>query len=81
MNENVSLSDRFGIWLGFHNIDQKTFLDIVESYVTFFKLDKSKINYKKEALEWSVQRGSRSGRVAWQYITSLAGKLEKKLIY
>ena len=81
MNENVSLSDRFGIWLGFHNIDQNTYLEIIESYMLFYKLDGYNIDYKKEALEWSVQRGSRSGRVAWQYITFLAGNLKKKIYW
>ena len=79
MDENVSLSDRFGIWLGFHSIDQITYLKIIESYVLFFKLNNSNIDINKDALEWAVQRGSRSGRVAWQYIMYLAAKLEKQL--
>ncbi len=79
LDENVSLSDRFGIWIGFHNIDQKTYLEIVESYVNFYKLNEPKYDYKNEALKWSIERGSRSGRVAWQFIIFLAGKLEKKI--
>ena len=79
MDENVSLSDRFGIWLGFHSIDQITYLKIIESYALFFKLNNSNFDINKDALEWAVQRGSRSGRVAWQYIMHLAAKMEKKL--
>jgi uncharacterized protein len=77
VNEKVSLSDRFGLWLGFHNCDQETYLEIVKGYAKHFAIDHPNID--TEALEWAVLRGARSGRVAWQYIQDLAGKLEKKL--
>ena len=81
LNENVSLSDRFGIWIGFHNLSQETYLEIVDSYVNYFDLKNSSIDIHKSALSWSMQRGARSGRVAWQYIIFLASKLEKKITY
>ncbi|MEK9723763.1 MAG: ATP-binding protein [Rhodospirillaceae bacterium] len=77
--EKVSLSDRFGLWLGFHNCDQKTFFSIIEGYAKRFGLDDPEIDLQAEAVEWSVTRGSRSGRVAWQYIQDLAGRLGKPI--
>ena len=79
VEEKVSLSDRFGLWLGFHNHDQDTYLAIVDGYAKHFKLKSPKINLKAEAIEWSMTRGSRSGRVAWQYIQDLAGRLGKRI--
>ena len=79
INETVSLSDRFGLWLGFHNIDQNTYLEIVSGYLKHYKLEIKNIDIKKKSLEWSSQRGSRSGRVAWQFVIDLAGKLEKNI--
>lgn len=78
--EKVSLSDRFGLWLGFHNIDQATYFSIIEGYAKHYGLNDPSIDLKAEANEWSVTRGSRSGRVAWQYIQDLAGRLGKPLI-
>lgn len=77
VEEKVSLSDRFGLWLGFHNLDQETFFQIVESYAGHYGLDATDIRAK--ALEWSMTRGARSGRVAWQFIQDLAGKQGKFL--
>ncbi|EKV31395.1 ATP-dependent protease subunit [Caenispirillum salinarum AK4] len=77
--EKVSLSDRFGLWLGFHNMDQPTYLAIIDGYVAAFGLDIEKDTLKARALEWTVTRGSRSGRVAWQFIQELAGELGKPL--
>ena len=77
--EKVSLSDRFGLWLGFHNCDQNTFLAIIKGYVKRCDLDDPSINLEAEAKEWAVTRGSRSGRVAWQYIQDLAGRLGKTI--
>ena len=77
--EKVSLSDRFGLWLGFHNCDQNTFFAIIEGYVKRCGLDDPSINLEAEAKEWAVTRGSRSGRVAWQYIQDLAGRLGKPI--
>ena len=79
VEEKVSLSDRFGLWLGFHNCDQKTFFEIIDGYADEFGLDISKEQLHAEAIEWSVTRGARSGRVAWQFIQDLAGRLEKHI--
>ena len=73
--EKVSLSDRFGLWLGFHNCDQDTFFAMVEGYAGFFGLDLARERLHAEAVEWSMTRGGRSGRVAWQFIQDLAGRL------
>jgi predicted AAA+ superfamily ATPase len=77
--EKVSLSDRFGLWLGFHNLDQATYFAIIEGYAKAYGLDISIEQLRAEAVEWSMTRGSRSGRVAWQYIQDLAGRLGKSL--
>jgi hypothetical protein len=79
VEEKVSLSDRFGLWLGFHNCDQDTFFAIVEGYARHFGLDLPVEKLRAEAVEWSVTRGGRSGRVAWQYVQDLAGRLGKRL--
>ena len=79
VEESVSLSDRFGLWIGFHSIDQDTFFTIVESYVSFFDIDTSKVDIRREALAWSMERGARSGRVAWQFIVDLAARTEKSI--
>ena len=73
--EKLSLSDRFGLWIGFHNCDQDTFFAMVEGYAGAFHLDLPPDRLHAEAVEWSVTRGSRSGRVAWQFIQDLAGRL------
>jgi len=77
--EKVSLSDRFGLWLGFYQCSQQDYLKIVNSYSQKYKIDIKKNDLDKLAIEWSVTRGSRSGRVAWQFITDLAGKLGKNI--
>lgn len=74
VEEKVSLSDRFGLWLGFHSCSQDDYLEMVESYADHFKLSYSKSSIKREALAWSMARGARSGRVAWQFIQDLAGR-------
>lgn len=79
VEEKVSLSDRFGLWLGFHAVDQATFLSIVHSYVRHYGLALDDETLKREALQWATTRGSRSGRVAWQYIQDLAGRLGQRL--
>ena len=78
--ETVSLSDRFGLWIGFHSIDQDTYLEIVDKYINYFNIKTGGINTKDEALAWSIGRGARSGRVAWQYITDLAARTNTRLI-
>jgi predicted AAA+ superfamily ATPase len=80
VEEKVSLSDRFGLWLGFHNCDQETFFAIIDGYCASFGLDLPRDEVHAQAIEWSVTRGSRSGRVAWQFIQDLAGRLGKKIV-
>ncbi len=75
IEEKVSLSDRFGLWLGFHNCDQPTFLAMIDGYAADVGLPISADELHAEAIEWSVTRGSRSGRVAWQFIQEIAGRL------
>ena len=75
VEEKVSLSDRFGLWLGFHRCSQDEYLAMVEGYVAHFKIHLNGEALHREALEWSTTRGSRSGRVAWQYVQDLAGRL------
>jgi len=77
--EKVSLSDRFGLWLGFHNIDQDTYFAIIEGYARAGGLDVPVAELRAQAVEWSVTRGARSGRVAWQFIQDLAGRLGRPL--
>ena len=73
--EKVALSERFGLWLGFHAIDQATYLEIVIGYARAFSLPVTQDQLIAEAKEWSLTRGTRSGRVAWQFIQDLAGRL------
>jgi uncharacterized protein len=79
VEESVSLSDRFGLWLGFHNVDQEIYHAIVCGYAAHYGLKLPEAQLKAEANEWSITRGARSGRVAWQYIQDLAGRLGKTL--
>ena len=79
VQEKVSLSDRFGLWLGFHACDQNTFFEILDRYVDRFGIEIDQAVLRAEAIEWSMTRGARSGRVAWQFIQNLAGKTGKKL--
>lgn len=79
VEEKVSLSDRFGLWIGFHKCSQDEYLEMVRAYAKHFKLAIKDEELEREALEWSTTRGSRSGRVAWQYIQDAAGRLGKHL--
>jgi len=79
VEEKVSLSDRFGLWLGFHNADQDTYYAMVKGYADHFDLGLSEEDLLARAKEWTVTRGSRSGRVAWQFIQDLAGELGKPI--
>jgi len=79
VEEKVSLSDRFGLWLGFHACDQATYQAIVEGYAAHFSLTVPAETLRAQANEWAVTRGGRSGRVAWQFIQDLAGRLGKQL--
>lgn len=76
VEEKVSLSDRFGIWLGFYPCEQNHYFEMVENYAKAFKIPYNKEELQAQALEWSMLRGGRSGRVAWQFIQNLAGKHE-----
>jgi predicted AAA+ superfamily ATPase len=75
VEEKVSLSDRFGLWLGFHRCSQDEFLAMVEGYVNYYGVPVEAATLRREALEWATTRGSRSGRVAWQYVQDVAGRL------
>ncbi len=79
VEEKVSLSDRFGLWLGFHNCSQDVYFTMVEAYAKAHGLKIDAETLRKEAAEWAVTRGSRSGRVAWQYVQDLAGRLGQRL--
>jgi uncharacterized protein len=79
VEEKVSLSDRFGLWLGFHNGSQDQYFEMIRGYVAHHGLKISDEQLIAEAVEWSMTRGGRSGRVAWQYIQDLAGRLGQQL--
>jgi predicted AAA+ superfamily ATPase len=79
VEEKVSLSDRFGLWIGFHQCGQDDYLAMVFGYAEHYGLGMPRERIRAEALEWSITRGARSGRVAWQYVLDLAGRLGKRL--
>jgi predicted AAA+ superfamily ATPase len=79
VEEKVSLSDRFGLWLGFHKCSQDDYLDMIDGYVDHFGLKPDRDMLRAEALEWATTRGSRSGRVAWQFVQDLAGRLGQRI--
>jgi len=79
VEEKVSLSDRFGLWLGFHRCSQDEYLAMVKGYCSHYAIALDEQELEREALEWSTTRGSRSGRVAFQFIQELAGRLGVKL--
>ncbi len=79
VQEKVSLSDRFGLWLGFHNCSQEEYFEMVQGYAAHFGLKLAKSDLQHRANEWSVTRGARSGRVAWQFIQDLAGQMGKRI--
>jgi predicted AAA+ superfamily ATPase len=74
VEEKVSLSDRFGLWLGFHACDQKQYLEMIRGYCDAHGVEIDQGTLHSEAIEWQATRGSRSGRVAWQYFVDLAGR-------
>ena len=79
VEEKVSLSDRFGLWLGFHKCSQDDYLEMVTAYATHFKIAIDEADLAHQALEWSTTRGGRSGRVAFQFIQDLAGRMGLKI--
>jgi predicted AAA+ superfamily ATPase len=79
VEEKVSLSDRFGLWLGFHRCSQDEYLAMVKGYCGHYGIKLAEEELEREALEWSTTRGSRSGRVAWQFTQELAGRLGVRL--
>ncbi|WP_445487796.1 ATP-binding protein [Rhodopseudomonas sp. RCAM05734] len=79
VEEKVSLSDRFGLWLGFHKCSQDEYLAMVNGYCSHYGIRLDDAELQRDALEWSTTRGSRSGRVAWQFTQELAGRLGVRL--
>ena len=79
VEEKVSLSDRFGLWLGFHKCSQDEYLEMIRGYTDYFELSYPEEKLRAEALEWATTRGARSGRVARQFIQDLAGRLGKSI--
>jgi uncharacterized protein len=79
VEEKISLSDRFGLWLGFHHCTQDEYLAMIFAYANHFGFQLDKNQLRQEALAWAITRGSRSGRTAWQFIQDLAGRLGQKL--
>ena len=78
VEEKVSLSDRFGLWLGFHPCSQDDYLRMIDGYVAALNLAISPDQLRAEAIEWQATRGARSGRVAWQFVTDLAGRIRQE---
>ena len=79
VEEKVSLSDRFGLWLGFHPCSQDEYLDMIAGYCAAYGVDVDAEQMRAEAIEWQATRGSRSGRVAWQFFCDLAGRQGVKI--
>ena len=74
VQEKVSLSDRFGLWLGFHHCSQDDYLAMVAGYLAFFRVPATEAEWRPQALEWATTRGARSGRVAWQFVQDFCGR-------
>jgi predicted AAA+ superfamily ATPase len=79
VEEKVSLSDRFGLWIGFHNCSQADYLEMVRGYAAHYGLTVKTAELEREALAWAMARGARSGRVAWQFCQELAGRLGQRM--
>ncbi|KQS63219.1 AAA family ATPase [Rhizobium sp. Leaf371] len=80
VEEKVSLSDRFGLWLGFYKCSQDDYLAMIDAYAEHFALPLAREALHAQALEWSTTRGGRSGRVAWQFIQDLAGRTRTRIL-
>ena len=81
IEEKISLSDRFGLWIGFHSIDQDAYLSIIDAYRLYFKIPVQLDEIRADALQWSKERGHRSGRTAFQYIIHLASEKDINLSF
>ena len=77
--EKISLSDRFGLWIGFHNVDQDTYLAMIKWYIEYYKIPVTFDAVRQDSLTWAIGRGNRSGRTAFQYILNLAMQHEVKI--
>ena len=80
VEEKISLSDRFGLWIGFHKLSQKDYLKIIETYCEFYNIIYNE-DIKKKGIQWSLQRGNRTGRTAWQFILSTASEQDLKITF
>jgi len=80
VEEKVSLSDRFGLWLGFHRCSQDEFLAMVDGYIRHYGIPADPEALRRDALEWATTRGARSGRVAWQFVQDIAGRMGVRLV-
>ena len=80
VEEKISLSDRFGLWIGFHNLSQIEYLNIIKTYCKYYNIEYDE-NIKKQAIKWSLQRGNRTGRTGWQFIIQLASERDLKLVF
>ena len=80
VEEKLSLSDRFGLWIGFHNLSQEDYLNIIKSYSNYYKIKLEKNDLQK-SIQWSLQRGNRNGRTAWQFIIQLASEKNLKISF
>ena len=78
VEEKISLSDRFGLWIGFHKLSQIDYLKIIESYCKYFKIEYNE-KIRKNSIQWSLQRGNRTGRTAWQFILNIASEKNLKI--
>ena len=78
IDEKISLSDRFGLWIGFHNLSQQDYIEIIKSYCVHYKI-KYNDEDLKNSIKWSMQRGNRNGRTAWQYIINIAANQNLKI--
>ena len=78
VEEKISLSDRFGLWIGFHKLSQDDYVKIIKSYCGYYKIQFNDLT-KKESIKWSLQRGNRTGRTAWQFIINLASEQNLKI--
>jgi uncharacterized protein len=75
VDDKIALSDRFGLWIGFHYCSQDDFFDMIKGYIAHYHLPLRWADVEPQAIEWSATRGARSGRVAWQFVQDLAGRL------